>query len=231
MRLTRLYRPDIEFKADLAVPLTPEQAHYIARVLRLESGASLVLFNALSGAWIGTTIVTGKHVVVTMHEQIQKPLVPRDVWLLTAPVKKEDWVSCLEKATELGVAVIQPVLTDYVQNTRVNNERAVANIIESAQQCERTHIPEYHEPKKLDIVLNKWDSERVLYVALERADAKPMRDVVDKTKPAAILIGPEGGFSARERELLLGYAFVKPVSLGPLILRADTATAAALSVF
>jgi 16S rRNA (uracil1498-N3)-methyltransferase len=231
MRLTRLYYPDLVFKEKTTVSLTTEQAHYIARVLRLETGDTLVLFNAESGGWAGSVSVMGKHVTVTLDTQVQKPLPPNDIWLLSAPVKKEDWVSCLEKATELGVAAIQPVITEYTQNTRINNERAMANIVESAQQCERTHIPQYFEPKKLEMLLASWDAKRILYAALERADAKPFRDVIEKDKPAAILIGPEGGFSEREKELLQSKPFVHVVSLGPLILRADTATATAMSLY
>src|SRR5690606_15391573 len=161
----------------------------------------------------------------------QKPQPPRDIHVLVAPVKKDAWDFVLEKATELGAAAIRPVFTDYTQNARVNDDRARANLIEASQQCERTHVPTYHAAEKIDAVLSDWERGRVLYVALERHDAKVLRDAIDREKPAAILIGPEGGFSPRERELLLSKEFVVPVSLGPNILRTDTAVAAALAAW
>ncbi len=231
MRLTRLYVPNEEFETGREVPLSGEQAHYLLRVLRLGSGESVALFNETSGGWVGSLAVTGKAGSVVLEKQIQKPQPPQDVHVLVAPVKKDAWDFVLEKATELGAAAIRPVFTDYTQNARVKDDRARANLIEAAQQCERTHVPEYLPPEKLDVVLKNWDGARILYAALERHDAKPLREVIQKDRPASILIGPEGGFSPREREGLLKHDFVVPVSLGPNILRTDTAVAAALSLW
>jgi 16S rRNA (uracil1498-N3)-methyltransferase len=231
MRLTRLYVPDHVFAAGQEVPLSEDQSHYLLRVLRFETGQEVVLFNETSGGWLGSFAVAGKKAAVSLKKQIQKPCPPQDVHVLVAPVKKDAWDFVLEKATELGAAVIRPVFTDYTQNTRVNDARARTNLIEAAQQCERTHVPAYHRAEKLDAVLNGWDKARVLYVALERHDAPSLREAVQKEKPAAILVGPEGGFSPRERDMLLSKEFVVPVSLGPNILRTDTAVAAALAAW
>jgi 16S rRNA (uracil1498-N3)-methyltransferase len=230
MRLTRLYAPDIVFSAGASATLSDEQSHYLLRVLRFESGEQVALFNE-TGAWTGVIAVKGKMGSVMLEKQIQKPQPPRDILVLVAPVKKEAWDFVLEKATELGAAAIRPVFTDYTQNARVNDERARANLIEASQQSERTHVPHYFAPEKLDTVLANWDQSRILYVALERHDAKPLRDVIKRESPAAILVGPEGGFSPRERELLLAKKFVVPVSLGSNILRTDTAVAAALAAW
>ncbi len=233
MRLTRLYIPDTELTAQQTIELSADQSHYVLRVLRMENTQHLALFNSSSGAWQGELIVMGKKASVVLAEQIQKPQAMRDVWLLASPLKKEPWDFCLEKATELGVAAIRPVVMEYTQNTRINDDRARANIIEAAQQSERTHVPEYTSAITFDKLMDGWDATRVLFVALERSDAKTARDVFaqDKNDKAAILIGPEGGFSPRERDILLSKHFVQPISLGTTILRAETAAMAALSVY
>jgi len=231
MRLTRLYTPDIAFAENLRVPLKEEHAHYLLRVLRLEEGAGVVLFNAESGGWRASLNVVGKKAIAVLQEQIQPPQPVSDIWLVASPLKKEAWEWVIEKSVELGVAALQPALMEFTQNARVNEDRARANMIEASQQCERTEVPEFLHVEKLESLLKKWDKDRVLYVALERGDAKPALEVFDKTKPGAILVGPEGGFSMREKELFLKYDFIKPVSLGTLILRAETASLAALSLW
>ncbi|MDB5478133.1 MAG: Ribosomal small subunit methyltransferase [Alphaproteobacteria bacterium] len=217
--------------AGITVPLNDDQAHYILRVLRLGQGDAIAVFNEISGAWQGRLAVTGKRGAVVLETQIQTPQKPHDLWLLLSPLKKEAWDFALEKATELNVGAIQPVLMEYTQNARVNEDRAKANLIEASQQCERTNVPEFFAPKKLEAVLATWDKSRLLYAALEREDAAPAAQVFDPAKPGAILIGPEGGFSTREKELLQQYDFVRPISLGPLILRAETAAIAAIVVW
>jgi 16S rRNA (uracil1498-N3)-methyltransferase len=232
MRLTRLYIPQKNFAQGDQVALSADQAHYLLRVLRLGDGEQVILFNEMSGGWTGSVKTIGKNAVVHPIEQVQKPVSSNDIHLLLAPIKKDAWGFVIEKATELGVAALQPVLTDYTQNPRLNDERTKANLIEAAQQCERTDIPGFIEQKKLDTVLASWDKTRKLFVALERSDAVPMKEAAEKNKgAAAILIGPEGGFSQRERDLFLSKDFVIPVSLGPNILRAETAAIAALAVW
>ena len=231
MRLTRLHIPDTELASGLMIPLSEDQSHYLLRVLRMEMGQGVTLFNHESGAWQGTLVVTGKKGSVRLEKQIQQPQILSDIWLLMSPIKKEAWDFALEKATELGVAAIQPLMMEYTQNARIKDDRARANLIEASQQCERTDVPHFFGMEKMDLVLKKWDQSRVLYVALERSDAKPALEIFDKTQPGAILIGPEGGFSQREKELFQRYDFIKPISLGSLILRAETAALAALALW
>jgi len=231
MRLTRLYISEQQLATGVVVSLTDNHAHYLLRVLRMQHGNPVVLFNEISGAWRGILSAEGKKASVTLEENIQTAMPPGNIHLLISPLKKEAWDFCIEKATELGVASVQPVMMDFTQNARVNDERTRANLTEAAQQCERTDVPRYKEADKLDQVLKNWDPAVPIYVALERSDAHPAVQVFESGKPSAILIGPEGGFSPRERDLLAKYEFVKSISLGPLILRAETAALTALALW
>lgn len=230
-RLTRLYMPDQEFAAEMQVLLHPEQAHYLLRVLRMESGQEIVLFNAQSGGWLAALDVQGKKAIAVLQRQIQSPTKPHNVHMILAPLKKEAWLFAIEKVTELGACALQPMVTDYTQHARVNADKIIANMIEASQQCERTDVPAYDDVQKLDTILKNWDASRVLYVALERTDAQPALDAFDVTQAAAIMIGPEGGFSQREKDLFARYDFVRPVSLGSNILRAETAALSALAIW
>ena len=231
MRVTRLYIPDLDLSAGITVPLSDDHSHYLLRVLRQEQGHGVILFNSEDGAWQGQLVVQGKKAFAKLETQIQSPQPVSDIWLLASPLKKEAWEWVVEKSTELGVAALQPVLMDYTQNARLNEDRIRANLVEASQQCERTHVPELLGTEKLDSLLKKWDSGRALYVALERGDAQPALTAFDPSKPGAILIGPEGGFSQREKDLLNKYDFVVPFSLGKLILRAETASLASLALW
>lgn len=231
MRLTRLYIPDTDLSTGRLIQLDDDQSHYLLRVLRQEQGNEVILFNAEFGSWQGALALNGKRASVELEKQIQKPQPVSDIWLLASPIKKEAWDFVIEKSVELGVAAFQPVQMEFTQNTRINEDRIRANFIEASRQCERTHIPELYPMQKLETLLKKWDSKRILYVALERGDAKPALDVFDKSQPGAILVGPEGGFSTREKELFLKYDFIKPISLGDLILRVETASLASLALW
>lgn len=233
MRLTRLYIPDQSFSAGQKFVLTPDQSHYLLRVLRMEAGQGIVLFNQLSGAWQGVLEVEGKKAIAALATQLQKPMALPRAHVLVSPLKKEAWDFMLEKATELNVASITPVTMDYTQNARINDDRARANLIEASQQCERTHVPEFHAVKKLDTLLRQWDKDKTLFVALERSDAQPALDAFQSagSDDVFIMIGPEGGFSPRERDLFAQHEFVRPINLGTLILRAETAAITALAIF
>lgn len=234
MRLTRLYMPEIVFNPGQKQLLSPDQSHYLLRVLRMEPGRDIVLFNEHSGAWLATLQAEGKKAIAELREQIQAAQPPMDMHLLISPLKKEAWDFTIEKATEQGVGSIMPVLLDYTQNARINEERTRANLIEAAQQCERTDIPELRRAEKLPALLKAWPKDRPLYVALERSDAQPALAAFQGHESgvlACILIGPEGGFSPAERELFLKYPFIRPVSLGHLILRAETAALTMLAVW
>ncbi len=161
-----------------------------------------------------------------------------DIWLAFAPVKKTPSDYLVQKATELGVSCLLPVFTRRTIVTRINEERMAANAIEAAEQSARLSVPEIREGAQLEKLLASWSKERRLFFCDEfgatatNGDAKPLADAArDATGPAAILTGPEGGFDPAEREMLRSLAFVTPVTLGPRILRADTAALAALAVW
>ncbi|HWA29509.1 MAG TPA: 16S rRNA (uracil(1498)-N(3))-methyltransferase, partial [Rhizomicrobium sp.] len=153
-----------------------------------------------------------------------------DVWLCFAPIKKTPADYVVQKATELGVRVLQPVFTRRTIVTRINEERMTANAIEAAEQSERLTVPEIRAAVALDKLLKTWPAERRILFCDEGGDAMPIAKAAVEA-PCAILAGPEGGFDPVERELIRSYAFVTPVTLGPRILRADTAALAALAIW
>jgi 16S rRNA (uracil1498-N3)-methyltransferase len=215
---------------DAALTLDGQQANYLVAVMRLGPGARVKLFDDISGEWLAEIVEAGKKRVtlrITEHLRAREP-VP-DLWLLFAPIKRGriDWV--VEKATELGVARLLPVVTQRTIVDRTNSERLLAHMIEAAEQCERTALPVLEDPRKLEPVLRTWPEERALLFA-DEAGGEPMLDVV-APGPAAILIGPEGGFTDEERAAIRALASARPVSLGPRILRAETAAIAAVSLW
>lgn len=213
-----------------AFTLEGQQANYLGAVLRAQEGAQVKLIDDRTGEWLAEVTEAGKRrmslrIVQHLREREEAP----DLWLLFAPIKRGriDWVA--EKATELGVARLVPVLTQRTIVDRVNTERLRAHVIEAAEQCDRTALPELDEPRKLAQVLQNWPPERSLLFA-DEVGGEPMAAAV-ASAPAAVLIGPEGGFTAQEREQIRALPQAKPVSLGPRILRADTAAVAAVALW
>jgi 16S rRNA (uracil1498-N3)-methyltransferase len=218
-----------EALADGAV-LTLEgvQANYLGAVLRLRAGAQVKLFDDRTGEWLAEIAEAGKRrVTLTIERKLREREAVPDLWLLFAPIKRGriDWL--VEKATELGAARLVPVLTRRTVVDRLNLDRLRAHAIEAAEQCERTALPELAEPRKLEALLAAWPAGRGLYFA-DEAGGAPFRP---EPGAAAILIGPEGGFTDEERASILSLPDAHAVSLGPRILRADTAAIAALSVW
>lgn len=205
-------------------------AHYLLGVMRLKAGDPLLLFDNRSGEWLATVADAGRKMLTARIERQMRATeqVP-DLWLCFAPVKKArlDWI--IEKATELGVARLQPVITERTIVERVKRERLEAQIIEACEQCGRTALPGLAEPVKLPQLLQSWPAGRALIFA-DEAGGAPMATVAAPA-PAAILTGPEGGFTDRERALLLDCAAVRRVALGPRILRAETAAVAATALW
>jgi len=202
--------------------------NYLFAVLRLGPGAQVKLFDDRDGEWLAEIVEAGRKRVTLVVERLlrERESVP-DLWLLFAPIKRGriDWL--VEKATELGVARLVPVITSRTIIDRLNLERLRAHAIEAAEQCERTALPELAEPQKLDAVLKSWPEDRALYFA-DEAGGEPFAPAPG---PAAILIGPEGGFTKEERAAIRALPQARPVSLGPRILRADTAALAAVSLW
>ena len=215
------------------VDLSRDQANYLFNVMRLSRGAEVALFNGRDGEWRATVAAAGKRAgTLACTAQSAPLLMPPDLWLLFAPIKKTRTDFIVEKAAEMGAARIQPVQTDFTNAERIRRNRLQAHAIEAAEQCGGTHVPEVSEMQKLDTLLSGWPGDRRLIHADEglAGAGRTPADAPDARK-WAILIGPEGGLSAAERERLQGLSYVTAVSLGPRILRADTAAVAALTLF
>jgi 16S rRNA (uracil1498-N3)-methyltransferase len=230
---TRLYvAPDLAAGAALALP--PEQAHYLGTVLRLAPGAVIAVFNGRDGEWAARLDALGKSgaALTLLSRRLAQTEAP-DLWLLFAPIKRARIDFLVEKATELGVAELHPVLTRRTTVERVNLDRLRAHAIEAAEQTERLSVPRLVELLPLERKLAQWPSERRLLLCDESGTAPPIGEVLAIAAPGAwaVLTGPEGGFAETELDALRKLPFVCPVGLGPRILRADTAALSALAVF
>ncbi len=216
-----------------SVPLTREQAHYLFAVMRQPVGAQIALFNGRDGEWLAEVSEAGKRGGVLSCLQQTKPLqLPPDLWFLFAPIKKARTDFIVEKAAEMGAARILPVQTDYTNSERIRQDRLQAHAVEAAEQCGGTFVPEVADLQKLDRVLDIWPQDRQLMFCNEAEVGSALRLAAqEKGHPWAILIGPEGGFSDQERARLTALPFAHVVSLGPRILRADTAAVAALTMW
>ena len=227
--LPRLF-VDRPLAAGGTVELDGTAANYLGAVMRLKPGGQVRLFDDRTGEWLAEAVEAGKRRVrLAIVAQIAPRETVPDLWLLAAPIRKGriDWVA--EKACELGVARIVPVLTRRTIVDRLNLDRLRAHMIEAAEQCGRTALPELAEPAKLDSLLGGWPAERQLLFADE--EGGPPLGAVARPGPAAILIGPEGGFDAAERAAIRAVPQANGIGLGPRILRADTASAAAVSLW
>ena len=210
--------------------ISGNSAHYLIGVMRLKEGALVKLFDDISGEYLATvTHIHKRDLDLTVTEKLRERETTPDLWLVQALIKKDrfDWIA--EKACELGVARFVPVLTARCVVDKVKDDRLRAHMIEAAEQCERTALPHIAPLTKLDAVLKDWPSDRILYFCDERGGA-PMLEAIS-AGPAALLIGPEGGFTDGENALIRAHANARPISLGPRILRADTAAVAAISVW
>lgn len=226
---------EAELAAGVAVHLPREQAHYVARVMRLAAGDGLALFNARDGEWGGRIDKVGRNdCSLTLERQIRPPApLLADVWLLFAPLKRGATDFVIQKATELGVSVLMPVVTRRTVAHRINPERLVSIATEAAEQTERLDIPRIEELTPLDRVLDRWPAGRRLFYCNETGRGAPIADVLATAGggPAAFLCGPEGGFTPDELDLIGRFPFATDLHLGPRILRADTAALAALAVW
>lgn len=241
---------DLPLGQGQAVPLSREDSHYLINVMRRGEGDAVRLFNGRDGEW--QAVVTHAHkkaAILECRSQNRDQAGVPDLWLLFAPVKRQKNELIVEKATELGAAEIRPVLTARTQSERLRLDRFEIIAKEAAEQTERLELPEIHEAAKLETVLDEWDESRILIYCDEAGDdgerpwggetgrGAPMLDVLRARDdgpdigPSAILIGPEGGFSEEERDRLRSLPFVRAVTLGPRILRAETAAIAALTLW
>lgn len=224
----RLYL-DQPLQEGQAVPLDEGQANYLFSVMRLQPGAVITVFNGRDGEWEAEVESAARRtgtlrVATRSRAQAQPP----DLWLLFAPLKKTRTDFVIEKAVEMGVAHIQPVITGHTNSERVNVARLQAHAREAAEQCGILHLPDVAEPRPLMAVLDAWDDRPLWFCDEDLAGA---RIHPPQATQGAVLIGPEGGFTDAERARLRAMPQAVPVALGPRILRADTAAVAALTLW
>ena len=228
----RLY-VETPLAAKASVGTSPAHAHYLRTVLRLRAGDPVALFNGSDGEWLARIDGFGKGwASLTLAELIREQSAGPDLRLLFAPIKRARVDFLVQKATELGVAALWPVVTDFTDVARVNNARLTAIAIEAAEQCERLTVPQIMTPTPLDQAVEKWPHDRPILLCAEAGTARPIMSVLAELEPdvpGTILIGPEGGFSPAELDQLHHLPFVVAVSLGPRLLRTETAALAALT--
>ncbi len=239
-------RPRLFVEAALAkagrIEANDAQAHYLRHVLRLSPGDGVILFNGKDGEFSSQLEFAGKKgAILEIGDRLRDQMGGADLWLVFAPLKRARLELMVEKATELGVAALCPVVTQYTDHARLRLDRLSAITIEASEQCERLTLPDLHEPQKLDALLADWPpSRRILLcdesAAAGRGGAPAFLDAVADLSPGppsggswALLVGPEGGFAPRELDALRKLPFVTAVGLGPRVLRAETAAIAALA--
>lgn len=213
--------------------LDRKRANYLISVLRFKSGDPVLLYNGRDGEWLAKLETTGrKDVVLEVNEQSRAQPKPSGLMYLFAPLKKGRLDYMVQKAVEMGVGMLQPVITDFTHSSKLNLERIEANIIEATQQCGVLSIPQCLAPVKLEALLQDWPEDKSLIYCDEGEKSQNPLPILKTLKAGeiAILIGPEGGFSENEHALLRSYPFVTAIPLGPRVLRADTAAVAALAV-
>jgi 16S rRNA (uracil1498-N3)-methyltransferase len=219
---------------DLGVVLDKPQSHYVATVMRRTVGEKVVLFNGRQGEWLGVLQEVHKnHCLVHVKECLRPQKDEPDIHLLFAPVKKIQTSMIVQKATELGVAEIQPVLTQRTNAERIRTEKLALQVLEAAEQCERLNLPLVHDATKLETALDDMDTDRILIFCDERRTGNMALDILsslEENRKWALITGPEGGFTELEREFISSRENTFAVSLGSRILRAETAVIAGLSL-
>jgi len=219
--------------AGAAVRIEGNPAHYLARVMRVGAGDIVILCDDMTGEWTARVVDAGKRdVLLEVADHLRPREAVPDLWLCPALLKKDRFDLVLEKATELGAGRIQPLVTRRCVADKLNLERARAITTEAAEQCARTALPELAEPVKLDALLANWPETRALFFA-DESGGEPAAAAFAQAKgsPAAILTGPEGGFDDAERAAIRAHPAARPITLGPRILRGETAAIAALALW
>lgn len=220
-------------KAGQTVTLEDRQAHYLLHVLRLGKGATFRLFNGGDGEWLAEVVAVNKrHLTLKCDRKLRESQPPPDIDYLFAPLKHARLDYLAQKATEMGAGRLRPVITRRTIAERVNVERLKSNVIEAAEQCNLVGLPEVLEPEPLDRLIAGWDASRWLIYCDEGEPSAAPLSVLKSIRrgPLAVLVGPEGGFAPEEQRLLRNQSFITAISLGPRILRADTAAVAALAL-
>jgi 16S rRNA (uracil1498-N3)-methyltransferase len=225
--MIRLY-VEAPLASGVAIEATEGQTHYLGGVMRRAVGDPVHLFNGRNGEWTGriAALSRGK-ATIGVETRIRPQTADADLWLAFAVLKRDTTDLVVQKATELGVSALLPVFTQRTNAGRVNLDRLRAIAIEAAEQSERLTVPDIRPARQLHDILAAWPADRSLFVALERANARPLAPV---SGPAGLLVGPEGGFGPRDQLALDRCRFVRPASLGPRILRAETAVIVGLAL-
>ena len=221
---------DEELQVGRDLQITGASAHYLLNVMRIKAGVAVKLFDDRNGEYLAVVSSIGKRDLnLTVERQLRTRQAVPDLWLCQALIKKDrfDWIA--EKSCELGIGRFVPILTNRCVADKLKEDRLRSQMIEAAEQCERTALPQIAPLVKLDALLKSWPAERTLYFCDERGGA-PFGGAI-KSGPAAILIGPEGGFTEQENAMIRAHTSTVAVSLGPRILRAETAAVAAISVW
>lgn len=224
---------DRDFAAGAALPLEREQANYLLNVLRFKADDAVLVFNGRDGEWLASLVPEGrKQATLALVRQVKPQPAASDLHYLFAPLKHARLDYMAQKAVEMGAGLLQPVLTRRTQVSRLNLDRMRANVVEAAEQCGILSLPAVAAEISLEAALAALAPERLLVFCDEGAEqASPLAALLAREPaPLAVLIGPEGGFDENERRLIRARANTLPISLGPRILRADTAAVAALAV-
>jgi 16S rRNA (uracil1498-N3)-methyltransferase len=228
--MIRLFVPDT-LAVDAQIRPTADQAHYLTGVMRRGVGDEVLLFNGRDGEWRAALgVVSRRGCEITVLEQTREQTFPPDLELIVALVKRARLETIVEKAAELGAGRVRLVITRFTGADHTNVARLQAIAVEASEQTGRLDAPQVVAPLKLDRLLDQWADGRRLVFCDEAGEARPVLEALRESAPCAVLIGPEGGFAPEERERLRGLPFVIPVSLGPRILRADTAAISALTL-
>ncbi len=231
-KMQRLFVPQ-DLAAEASFDADPQQSHYLSHVLRMAEGAELLVFNGRDGEWLARVAAKKKKAVLieAVEQTRPQPRTP-DLHYCFAPLKQGRLDYLVQKAVEMGAGVLQPVVTQHTQVSKIGTERLAANAVEAAEQCGILAIPEVRDALKLERLLGDWDPNRRLIFCDESAETDnplPALQGIAERK-IALLVGPEGGFSDDERKTLHALPFVTAIPLGPRILRADTAAVAALAL-
>jgi 16S rRNA (uracil1498-N3)-methyltransferase len=210
--------------AGAQVAASEAQAHYLVHVMRRSAGDRLRIFDGASGEWLARIVTSRRGAALAVEVQTRAQAEEPDLWLAFAPLKRDATDLVIQKASELGVSAILPIFTERT-NGRINLTRAQSIAVEAAEQCERLSVPQVSAPVSFADLLRSWPPARVLAAAVERSSPAPI-----PASAGALLVGPEGGFSPRELDVMRGSSFICPVSLGPRVLRAETAAIVGLAL-
>ncbi len=231
----RLYM-EADLRTGLGVVPNRDQTHYLLNVMRMGDGAPVRLFNGRDGEWLGRLDeVKKRSCLIALEQKTREQDTLPDIWLLFAPIKRARLDFMVQKAVEMGAGRLLPVNTARTNVARIKQDRLRANTVEAAEQCGLLSVPEVEEPQSLERLLDRWsddmDGRRIIFCdeAAPKASTLEQLKVLDTAGPLAVLIGPEGGFSPAERDRLLKRSDTSAISLGPRIMRADTAAVAALA--